>query len=65
MRRDWRSDWQQPPPMPLLSQELSDRLARISASLCARCRKRVLDPLCPSCLEMIEAEERAGLKVVL
>ena len=44
-----------PGPDPLMEKILK-RLKDLDASLCESCRARVLDPLCPSCLEMAKKE---------
>ena len=47
-----------PEESPLLA-EVRKKIKDIDSQLCERCRKKVLDPLCPSCLEMALREEEA------
>ncbi len=51
-----------PPPLPnnVLFEKILAKIQELDAQLCERCRAKVLDPLCPSCFEMIRCEIEAG-----
>lgn len=63
MKSDWRSDWKQPLWTETWPAEVARILERIKdktdSMLCARCKAKVLDTLCPACLEMIMKELEA------
>ena len=56
MRHDWRSD-AKPTLTPGRLAELLEELSVVG--LCDRCKSKSLEPLCPSCLDMVQREADA------